>query len=182
MQIVFTLSALLTLLPLASLSLAVLPPTDNSPPSLSRRQIIQYCYNGPTTIPGAPFTTHPEVIPELPTSDPLTWCTPNTRTYITLLYTRPLPNAHAWSTIQHVIDAAFAISRAAISAGGDRVIQTGQWVHADLGVQVAFMNTNNHQMTYGVLSAALVGVEGWMQMTQAAGGGRGRYGLMFLMG
>ena len=49
------------------------------------------------------------------------------------------------------------------------MIATGEWSYEDGGVEVYFENTNNHQQTWGVVGAALIALEQYFQMTQAAG-------------
>ena len=38
---------------------------------------------------------------------------------------------------------------------GDGLVTGGVWSYADLGIRIAFQNTNNHQQTWGVIGAAM---------------------------
>ena len=38
---------------------------------------------------------------------------------------------------------------------GDGLIRAGFWQFADFGVRIVFQNTNNHQLTWGVIGAAM---------------------------
>ena len=74
----------------------------------------------------------------------------------------------------------------ALAAGGDRPIAGGQWSHAagEPGSEASLRvrNANNHQVTYGVLAAALQAVGDYLQNLNFEGMGSAAVGFLIFDG
>lgn len=57
-----------------------------------------------------------------------------------------------------------------IPARGDTVVYGGVFAHQfpNCGLQFRFQNANNHQLTFGVINAALVALTDWMEQHEIA--------------
>lgn len=80
------------------------------------------------------------------------WCVPNSSTYL-ILSTFPTPFPHVLSTLLQT--ALQIISYRLFHQGDGPVLAGGYSLDGDDGQALITWNTNNHQQTYGVLSAAV---------------------------
>ncbi|KAA6408378.1 MAG: hypothetical protein FRX48_08120 [Lasallia pustulata] len=161
--------------------------SNSSPPMPSKKltllssrtlisTLLDVCSNAPTTIAGTPLSARTLPLPLPPRRDASTilWCTPGSSTHVRLRMLAPALNfpgnpAPANGAVAGILTTAYAI--ASIQAGvHDGVVPVSQavdgawqWV-AHHGMTLRTWNTNNHQMTYGVLGAAFLALCQYMQL------------------
>ena len=87
---------------------------------------------------------------------PQYWCAPGCETYISVTYISNIPG-QTWSVVQNMLSGAKAQTLSHVRAVGDGVVGgSGLFSYRASGLEVFTSNSNNHQQTWGVLSAALV--------------------------
>lgn len=89
------------------------------------------------------------------------WCTPDTKTYLIINPGSPI----ASELIINLLTGAGKAAAAQIAGQGDRRVQNGRFMwfqHMGRDVVLQVTNANNHQVTYGVLSSALAGLQDYM--------------------
>lgn len=91
----------------------------------------------------------------------MVWCAGNSRTYIVI----KLASMLAGESIPSTINIARGIISTYIRVVGDGPVTNGRYEMVGLGgVQVMARNADNHQLTWGVLSAALAAVLDYMRV------------------
>ena len=91
----------------------------------------------------------------------MVWCAGNSRTYIVI----KLAHMIAGESVPSTINIAHGIISNYIRVAGDGPIANGRYNMVGLGgVQVMAWNADNHQLTWGVLSAALAAVLDFMRV------------------
>lgn len=89
------------------------------------------------------------------------WCAPNSRTYVVLEMGRLI----AGQSIPATISIAHNVITARIRAMGDGPVENGRYSMVGLGgVGVNAWNADNHQLTWGVLGAALTALLDYMKV------------------
>ena len=111
----------------------------------------------------------PQLIPTLSRHIPLAisprrstssflWCAPNSRTFVTLRPLRILSEV----AVMELLDEAYSLTQSYIREYGDEVIWGGVFDWTTNGLHLRMQNANNHQLTFGVLGAALYAVSDFM--------------------
>ncbi|MCJ1301924.1 hypothetical protein MMC08_004725 [Hypocenomyce scalaris] len=127
-----------------------------NPSSLSERTL--YCSNIPNQVAGSPSSKRTLHSPRAPA---YAYCVRSlgNRTFILITFTSLYPAG----PISQMLNTAMEFVTNAVNTSGDRNIPGGffQVRYANLLLRV--QNANNHQVTYGVLGAALIALGDWMQ-------------------
>lgn len=94
------------------------------------------------------------------------WCAPNSQTNVLITMAESIPG----SKVPDMLVACFTAIRTHIGVFGDGVVSPGvfSWSVTDLAMHV--WNDNNHQITWGVLGAAVHALEDFMFSRQEWGG------------
>ncbi|MCJ1302668.1 hypothetical protein MMC08_005472 [Hypocenomyce scalaris] len=135
----------------------------------------QFCSNAPTTVAGTTFdrrTISPRILAPRALPDTLSplyyprastattyWCVSGTQTYLALRITATLFSP----TVLPVLSDAYNSVYAHLLASGDGVLAGGSFEFSDNTVLLNVWNSNNHQITWGVLGSALWGLREFMQ-------------------
>ncbi|MCJ1305346.1 hypothetical protein MMC08_008160, partial [Hypocenomyce scalaris] len=87
-------------------------------------------------------------------------CAPSSRTYLVVTPTYLI----ASSSVVQVLTACYSAVASHILQDGDGVIEGGafSW-QGNNGITLSTMNTNNHQNTWGVIGAAIIALQDFMQ-------------------
>lgn len=94
-------------------------------------------------------------------TDAMLWCVANSKTYVVLKLGRLITG----ESIPATISLAHNVISTHIRQSGDGPVDNGRYSMIGLGgVAVMAWNANNHQLTWGVLGAALRGVLDYMRI------------------
>lgn len=95
------------------------------------------------------------------TTGSIRWCAPDTATYVVFKIVTALAQSVVLDTLAEV----FEIAQQHIEGNGDGVMAAGTFDRfpSDEGLEVSIINTNNHQVTWGVLESALEALADWME-------------------
>lgn len=102
------------------------------------------------------------VVPISPSLQPrsnLIWCVPGTQTFLSLHITSTVIPV----TVLPVLNDAYNSVYAHLHSIGDGELPGGRFVFADHMMVLNVWNSNNHQITWGVLGAALWGLRDFME-------------------
>ncbi|KAA6406958.1 MAG: hypothetical protein FRX48_09256 [Lasallia pustulata] len=146
----FSLSLLAVLAQLVPLCLAI--PLDVTPRS-------QVCSNVPDMVAGSLLDRAPG------TSDDI-WCAPSSSTWVLLTFGKKLTG----TTVTELLIDSYNQVGEALKANGDGPIIKGVFQLTRYGLLLAAKNANNHQLTRGVLEAAITAT--WQYMRSRQYGGR----------
>ena len=86
--------------------------------------------------------------------NPQLWCAPHCATYIKVTYISVIPG-QSWGLVQYLMGDAEADAQKQLRALGDVNISGGLYVYRAYGLDMFIRDSNNHQMTWGVLREAL---------------------------
>lgn len=86
--------------------------------------------------------------------NPLLWCAPNCKTYIKVTYITEIFGI-SWEEIENLFGGAEDDARQHLRPNGDGVISGGTFKFSKSGLEMFIHNSNNHQVTWGVLDATL---------------------------
>ncbi|MCJ1302716.1 hypothetical protein MMC08_005520 [Hypocenomyce scalaris] len=161
---------LLALLHLVASTLAIPTTTQASSPLAPRSQ---FCANAPLTIAGTPYDRRRALPPALPRGNPalITWCAPNSQTYIVIRLGALVAGTAVQTLLAFALaDVGLAVNngRTPSSSGTAGLIPHGSYsasvgyVQTGGSVELTVWNANNHQITWGVLSAAVEAMEAFM--------------------
>lgn len=91
----------------------------------------------------------------------MVWCVQNSKTYIVI----ELGRLVAGESVPSTISIAYNVIKSHVSASGDGPVHNGRYSMVGFGgVAVNAWNANNHQLSWGVLSAALTAVLDYMRI------------------
>ncbi|KAA6413990.1 MAG: hypothetical protein FRX48_02352 [Lasallia pustulata] len=142
---------------------------------ISRRS--RYCANAPTTAAGT-LLPRSALRPLTPRTKPLSsvvssniWCAAGSRTYVVTTLTPAVEG----SAILLLLDSAYTSVMTHLNLHGDGLIPGGvfKWAGSD-GTGLKMLNANSHQLTWGVLGAA-INVLGQEMLRLGTGGLRGYF-------
>lgn len=101
----------------------------------------------------------PEILQPRRGTEPIIWCAAGGETYIVLTMAYEL----ARNAIPSMLTAAYNEILTGVILHGDSVIPGGMFQKSGTGnAALRIMNSNNHQLTYGVLGAAILALQGYM--------------------
>lgn len=86
--------------------------------------------------------------------NPQLWCAPHCATYIRATYISAIPG-QSWGLVQYLMGDAEADAQKQLRALGDVNIRGGLYVYRAYGLDMFIRDSNNHQLTWGVLREAL---------------------------
>lgn len=86
--------------------------------------------------------------------NPLLWCAPHCKTYLKVTYISAI-YSQSWKSITNLLGGAEDEARQRLRANGDGVISGGTFTFQLSGMEVFIHDSNNHQVTWGVLDATL---------------------------
>ncbi|KAA6410635.1 MAG: hypothetical protein FRX48_06058 [Lasallia pustulata] len=146
----------------------------------------QFCANAPATIAGTTLDRRDSSrsnLPVLPSLadllgdnayPPIIWCARGTKTYILLTLVRPLNSGIVLS----LLDDARSTILGHIAIWGDGVVEDGffNWAGAG-GLKLRMVNSNNHQLTWGVVGAAIEALGEYMHQA-VTGPGEGWFSIL----
>lgn len=85
------------------------------------------------------------------------WCAPGSSTYVIIRWTGPI----AAGAVTHLLDWASTSVANHMHIAGDGLVQSGTFRIVIDGVELWMRNANNHQQTWGVVSAAIAALVGF---------------------
>lgn len=111
---------------------------------------------------------------DFPGKAPTTWCAPNCKTYIRVIYVSEIAAGKTdWNTIRTYLSNAQYVCALSINMG-DKFIPHGAWLYGHnfkntFNLELHFQNSNNHQLTWGVNRAALVALADYFDALEKLG-------------
>ena len=86
--------------------------------------------------------------------NPLLWCAPHCKTYLKVTYISAIYGI-SWNVVTDLLGGAEDEARKHLRANGDGVISGGTFTFQLSGLEVFIHDSNNHQVTWGVLDSSL---------------------------
>lgn len=86
--------------------------------------------------------------------NPQLWCAPHCVTYVKVTYISAIPG-RSWEMVQNLLGGAEDKARQHLRGAGDGAISGGTFFFQLSGMEMFIHDSNNHQVTWGVLDASL---------------------------
>lgn len=94
----------------------------------------------------------------IPRAQQYIWCVHGTKTYVTMKMAQTLASEAALALVNDAYNSVYAH----LMTAGDGLLPKGKWSYKDPLLLLSVMNSNNHQMTWGVLASAIWGMKDFM--------------------
>ena len=148
------------------------PPSPNTPQTLRLTQVSPLSHR-PISFPPTPRSISPPPLRRAGLeSDYVIWQVPHSSTHLNIRIT----TSSVATLLLPVLSDAYNSVFAHLLTNGDGLVAAGTWSFAQrnvggsaYNVGVSLMNANNHQLTWGVLGAAIWGLGGFMRTRRMFG-------------